>query len=179
MRTHCIIGAALAAITSMATADLSLDIAASAGSGAYTSYAVIDFGATAGSSYAFAYSWSEDASVHDMLLALQDVGLTYAWTDWGTGYFTDNFAYAGDAGEPTFYWAHSLGTIAGDDAGWSDAWSSVDMTPLSDGMISGWYNGFNDDYSAIPPSLPLSDVPGPATVILLGMAVVGSRHRRR
>jgi MYXO-CTERM domain-containing protein len=59
---------------------------------------------------------------------------------------------------------------------WSDAWSAVDTTELSDGLISGWYNGFNDDYSAITPTLPLTAIPGPATVAVL--VLLGGRRRR-
>ncbi|MDP7070126.1 MAG: hypothetical protein QF561_02120 [Phycisphaerales bacterium] len=156
-----------------------LDITATVGIGDYTSYAVIDFAATGGASVAFEYHWSDSATAHDMLLALAGAGLSYDWTDWGSGIFADNFAFDGDAGDTSFYWAHSTASPAGDGmVHWTDAWSSVDATMLGDGLVSGWYNGFNEDYSAIPPSLPLTAIPAPATVVLLGMACLGGRRRR-
>lgn len=166
---------ASASLLSTASADLVLDLTASVGTGNNTAYAVIDFSATNYPVYAFSYSWDGEASVHDMLLALEAVGLGYEWTDWGTGIFADNFHYGSPAGDPNLYWAHSSGTIANGGPNWSDATTSVDLADLSDGDISGWHNGFNDDYSAIPPSLPL--IPAPASFILL--AGLGIARRRR
>ena len=176
--------AAVLSCTSIATANLviddglMLDITATVGSGDSTSYAVIDFDATSGASYAFAYQWSGAANTHDRMLALESVGLIYEWTDWGTGIFADNFAWSDAQGEASLYWAHSLCTPQGDgEVVWSDAWSSVDTTALSDGLISGWYNGFNDDYSAITPTLPLTAVPGPASIAVLSILMRGCRRR--
>ena len=42
--------------------------------------------------------------------------------------------------------------------------------------IAGWYNGFNDDYSAIPPTLPLTAIPNPATMTVF--MLLGGRRRR-
>ncbi|MCP4759459.1 MAG: hypothetical protein GY894_10550 [Planctomycetes bacterium] len=157
-----------------------LDVTAVVGSGDNTSYAVIDFEATGGTFHAFAYNWSGSASAHDMLLALADAGLTYDWTDWGSGIFTDNFAFGGETGDTSYYWAHSTASPAGNGTvDWTDAWSSVDATMLSNGFVSGWYNGFNEDYSAIPPSLPLSTIPAPATLAALALAGFGKRRNRR
>ena len=184
MRTGFIAATALLAITSLASADLLideglvLDVTATIGTGDFTSYTVIDFAATGGQSWAFAYQWSGESTTHDMLQALGAAGLTYEWTDWGTGIFADNFGWSGDTGDAGLYWAHSLATPAGDGVvDWSDAWSAVDATALSDGLISGWYNGFNDDYSAITPTLPITAIPGPATMVVL--MLVGGRGRRR
>ena len=156
-----------------------LDITATVGTGDNTSYAVIDFAATGGDSYAFAYNWSDEATTHDMLLAIAGAGVTYEWTDWGSGIFADNFAFENTAGDAGLYWAHSTASPSGDGTvAWADAWSSVDATMLSDGLVSGWYNGFNDDYSAIPPSLPLSTIPAPGALTLLAFSGACSRRRR-
>ena len=183
MRTSLIAAAATTAIAATASADLLidegviLDITATIGTGQFTSYAVIDFAATGGTSHAFAYQWSDETTTHDMLLALSDVGLIYDWTDWGSGIFADNFAWNDQSGDPSYFWAHSLATPAGDGiVDWSDAWSAADGTALSDGLISGWHNGFNDDYSAIPPTLPLTAIPNPATVAVF--MLLGGRRRR-
>lgn len=178
MRSICTLGTAIAITSSFAAADIELDITASIGTGSQTAYSVIDFEATGGGSFAFAYSWDGDASVHDMLLALEEVGLAYEWTDWGFGIFADNFMWQDFAGDMDLYWAHSLSTVIGDETTWSDAWSSADQEVLVDGMISGWYNGFNEDFSAIPPSLPLAAIPGPSTVALL-LICAHTRRRRQ
>ena len=184
MRTEVMTAAVVLAVTSITSADLiiddgiMLDISVTIGSGDFTSYTVIDFAATGGASYALAYQWSGDGTTHDMLQALDDAGLTYDWTDWGTGIFTDNFSWNGETGDPGLFWAHSLTSPAGDGVvEWTDAWSAVDATALSDGLISGWYNGFNDDYSAITPTLPLATIPGPVTIAVLMLAGVGGRRR--
>jgi hypothetical protein len=183
MRTTLIIASAIGAFTAATSANLLidegiiLDVTATVGTGEFTSYAVIDFAATGGTSHAFAYQWSGEATAHDMLLALGEGGLVYDWTDWGSGIFADNFAWNGDVGDTSYFWAHSLASPAGDGVvDWSDAWSAVDTTELSDGLISGWHNGFNDDYSAITPTLPLTAIPGPATVAVL--VLLGGRRRR-
>ncbi|MDP6478757.1 MAG: hypothetical protein QGI75_01800 [Phycisphaerales bacterium] len=183
MRDNLIAAFAIAALAATASADLLiddgviLDVTATVGTGEFTSYAVIDFAATGGTSHAFAYQWSGEATAHDMLLAVGDSGLVYDWTDWGNGIFADNFAWNGDVGEWSYFWAHSLASPEGNGiVDWSDAWTSVDTTWLSDGLISGWYNGFNDDYSAITPTLPLTAIPGPATVAVL--VLLGGRRRR-
>ncbi|MDG2477323.1 MAG: hypothetical protein P8M32_05430 [Phycisphaerales bacterium] len=184
MRTHVLATAAVIAMTPLASADLlindgyMLDISATAGTGSSTSYLVIDFAATNGISFAFAYQWDGLATTHDMMLALSDIGLGYEWTDWGTGIFADNLTWDGQAGDSSLFWAHSLATPTGNgQVNWSDAWSSIDTTTLSDGLISGWYNGFNEDYSAITPTLPLIAVPGPASIA--GLVVLGFGRRRR
>ncbi|MCH2136269.1 MAG: hypothetical protein MK101_06760 [Phycisphaerales bacterium] len=185
LRIFCI--AATAAMSTPAIADLvidestgaTLDLTASAGSGEFTAYVVIDFEHTGGGSFAFSYSFDGEATVHDALFALVDQGLDYAFDDFGEwGIFAVNFGWGGAVGDAQNYWAHSLVTPDGSGTvDWSDAMSSVDTTWLSDGLLSGWYNGFNDDYSAITPSLPLT-VPTPGAIGLIGLLVIGSRRRR-
>ena len=162
---------------SRGTADLVLDITSSVGSGDQTAYAVLDFSATESPAYAFAYSWTGEASVHDMLLALQTTGLGYEWTAWGTAIFADNFSYGDASGDASFYWAHSIGTVTDGGPDWYSASAGVESTPLFSGMISGWYNGFNDDFSTIPPELPL--IPAPASLFMLMPLLMARRRRER
>ena len=182
------IGAVLAVATSSVSADLVideangliLDITASAGTGSSTAYFVIDFDFTGGDSYAFAYRFNGDATAHDAFVAFGDLGLSYTFDDYGEwGIFANNFAWGPDVGDVDNYWAHSLAAPDGSGiVNWSDAVSSVDMTDLSNGLLSGWYNGFNEDFSAIPPSMPLTAVPAPGILALLGLSLCVQRRRR-
>ncbi|MDP7029472.1 MAG: hypothetical protein QF733_04545 [Phycisphaerales bacterium] len=174
--------AGVAASASAASADLIFDIPdwSQVGSGEHTAYVVIDFTATNYPVYAWSYSWDGDASVHDMLLAIEaDAGLMYDWTDWGSGIFVNNFAYGSPAGDPDLYWSHALGTVQGNGPDWSDAVAGTDLTPITNGMISGWYNGFNEDFSAIPPDLTSVLVPAPSALVALLLGCSMGRQRRR
>jgi hypothetical protein len=159
---------------------LVLDVTATAGTGTSTAYFVLDFAYTNGESIALAYNFNGDASAHDAFLAFGDIGLVYTFDDFGGwGLFVNNFAWGDNVGDASNYWAHSLASPDGSGVvHWSDAFSSVDTTPLTDGFLSGWYNGFNDDFSAIPPALPLITVPGPSVLALVGLGLCTSRRRR-
>ena len=185
LRTACI-GAVLA-VSSIATADLViddaagtiLDITAAVGAGASTAYLVIDFGYTGGDSHAFAFNFDGDASVHDAFSALAEGGFTYLFDDFGEwGLFVNNLGWSDDLGDPSNYWAHSLATPDGSGSvNWIDAATGVDTTMLADGLLSGWYNGFNDDYTAITPTLPVTTVPGPSVLVIMGLGLIPCRRR--
>ena len=160
---------------------LALDVTAWAGEGENTSYFVVDFEATGGSSYAFGYQWSGTETVLDMINSLTSETVFQAeMTSFGDfGIFIDNFAYLSDSGDQSNYWAHSLATPTGSGiVDWTAAGGGVDAELLTDGLISGWYNGFNDDFSVINPTLPLTNVPAPAGLAVVGLALVGTRRRR-
>jgi len=186
---HCVaVIGTVAAITSVTAADLiidqanglMLDVTATAGTGSSTAYFVIDFDYTDGDTWAFEFNFDGDATAHDAFIAFGDLGLAYLFDDYGEwGVFASNFAWGDDVGDVDNYWAHSLATPDGSGVvNWSDAMSSVDTTPLTDGLLSGWFNGFNDDYSAIVPTLPLTSVPGPGVLALLGLSLCVRRRRR-
>lgn len=185
---RCIAIVAATALTSATTAalvideanGLILDVTVTAGTGSSTAYFVIDFTYTSGDSYAFAYNFDGDATAHDAFLAFGDLGLNYSFNDYGDwGIFANNFAWTGDSGDADNYWAHSIASPDGSGVvNWSDAMSSVDTTTLTDGFLSGWYNGFNDDFSAIAPTLPLTTVPAPGAIALLALGLCHTRRRR-
>ena len=182
-----------AALTTAASADLiideaselALDITASAGEGTNTSYLVIDFSATGGSSIALSYSWDDpESTVLDMMNAFNySGGLELQLTFYeSAGYFVDNFSWDDTGvGDASLYWASSLATPDGSgDVNWIDGFNSIDAEPLTDGLISGWYNGFTDSFGVIPPSLPLIAVPAPAalTALVAMVGLAGPRRRR-
>lgn len=186
--TLCLAGSLLA--ISSATADLiidesqglSLDVTAWTGEGENTSYFVVDFEATGGSSYAFGYQWSGTETVMDMINSLSsETAFAAEMTNFGEfGTFIDNFTFMSESGDPLNYWAHSLALPDGSGTiDWNAAGGGVEAEMLSDGLISGWYNGFNEDYSVINPTLPLNSVPAPAGLALAGLALLGTRRRRR
>ena len=152
----------------------------SVGTGSNTSYLVIDFGETGGPSYAFEYQFEGSATVHDMLLAFTNYGLGYSYTDYssiGWGIFVDNFNYEQSTGLFDNYWSHSVGFLDDFGISWSAAEGGVESEQLVDGLISGWYNGFNDDYSVINPIVPL--IPAPSALIFLSFSFVSSTFSRR
>ncbi|MEM7228645.1 MAG: hypothetical protein AAF432_07500 [Planctomycetota bacterium] len=166
---------------------LALDVEFTVGSGEQTSYMVVDFAATGGDSYAFAYQYSQFAGArsYDMLLAVTDAMQGLSWDFGGEdgvgfGVFTNNFTYLGDTGDELNFWSFSLGVV--DDPGivWEGAGVGVSGRFLSEGSLDGWYNGFNPDFSTIPPTAPLTAIPAPGALLVMlgGGALAGTRRRR-
>ena len=177
----------LAASSSATNADLvidsalgtTLDVSHSVGSGDLTSYMVIDFSATGGDSVAFSYSWSGPtiATSNDMIEAIVAAGfLSWEYTDYSFGRAVDNFTYGDMTGDESLYWGLSLGDVVDPGVDWAGSPVGVSDNLLSNNSLEGWYNGFNDDFSTIPPALPLVPAPGVMTAFLL---VAGQSRRRR
>ncbi|MCH2133456.1 MAG: PEP-CTERM sorting domain-containing protein [Phycisphaerales bacterium] len=161
---------------------LVLDVTSWTGTGTNTSYLVLDFEATGGDSYALGFRWDDTATVLDMFDSFtSNLGLLVELTTYdGYGTFVDNFSWGSESGDAMQYWTHSMSNPDGSgDVSWTDAYLGVESQLLSDGMISGWYNGYNEDYSAIPPSLPLATVPAPGVLALAGLFAMGTSRRRR
>ena len=161
---------------------LVLDVLSWTGEGQNASYLVVDFEATGGDTHAFGYLWDDTGTVLDMLEAVSSVTeLVAETTDYGAwGTFLDNFTFGDEAGDPANYWSHSLANPDGSGTvDWFESTGSVDVELLTNGGISGWYNGFTEDYETIPPSLPLTYVPAPGLLALFGLMAVQQRRRRR
>lgn len=174
------------ALASVAHADLvidsasgtSLDVSHSVGSGDLTSYMVIDFGATGGDSVAFSYSWSGPTTPtsNDMIEAIVAAGfLSWEYTDYSFGRAVDNFSYGDMSGDASFFWGLSLGDVVDPGVEWAGSPVGVSDNLLSNNSLEGWYNGFNDDFSTIPPALPLVPAPG----VMTGLLLAAGRSRRR
>lgn len=165
--------------------ELILDVSADAGEGAFTSYLIIDFAATGGSSHAFAFHWDtplaplEPLTSTDMLNAIAAATLLDADISSSEfGSFVTNFAFAGDAGDPGNFWSFSLGEVADPGISWTSAPLGIDDRLLAADSIDGWYNGFTDEFDAIPPAVPTTQIPVPAAGVLL-LAAWGISARRR
>ena len=80
--------------------------------------------------------------------------LSWEYTDYSFGRAVDNFTYGDMSGDPGFYWGLSLGDVVDPGVSWAGSPGGVSDNLLSNNSLDGWYNGFNDDYSTIPPALP-------------------------
>ena len=147
---------------------------------------IVDFGHTGGSSYAFAYNWdvpaapSDPLTSHDMLVAVAAATLFDAdITSSEFGAFVSNFTMGSDVGDPGNFWSFSLGEVIDPGVAWTSAPFGIDDRELADGSLDGWYNGFTDTFDAIPPSVPTTQVPAPATLALTGVLALAGRRRRQ
>ena len=50
-----------------------------------------------------------------------------------------------------------LGDVVDPGVEWAGSPVGVSDNLLSNNSLEGWYNGFNDDFSTIPPALPLGE----------------------
>ena len=147
------------------------------GTGAKASYLVVDFDATSGAAYAFGYRWDTPGTAWDMIqaidaaLATVDVDATNWGGDGPANYFIDNVTYGPDAGDVNAYWAQWEGTLTAGAVDW-DLGQGVSNVTISDGLFIGLHNPWS---ATAAPTVPL--VPEPATVALLGVALVALRRR--
>ena len=163
-----------------------LDITATVGTGANTSYLIVDFAATGGDTYAFAYGWddvlapAEPLTSHDMLLEVAiETAFGASISSSAFGAFVNNFLYANDVGNPDNFWSFSLGDVIDPGVQWTSPAFGIDDRQLADGSLDGWYNGFTDDFDSIPPMIPTVQIPGPAGVMMFAAALLVGRPRRR
>ena len=165
-----------------------LDVTHAVGAGANASYVIIDFEATAGGVYAFAFHWDSPLggatplTGFDMLLALAAAtNLTVDYTDSSFGPFINNFAFDDDAGDADFFWSFSVGEVIDPGVSWTGSPIGMADRELYDGSLDGWYNGFTDSFDAIPPGVPTTFIPTPSALaaMLIASALGSHRARRR
>ena len=162
---------------------LMLDIEYSAGTGENTSYLVIDFSATGGTTHAYSFHWNSSPislTSLDLLSAIVDAGdldWEYASSEWGP--YIENFSFGNEGGDASLFWSYSLGEVDDPGISWVDSQEGIGDRLLADDSIDGWYNGFNEDWSAIPPSVPLVPIPAPPAAIIMLLLHAGYRVPRR
>ncbi len=147
-------------------------ISLSVGSGANTSYIVLDFGPQ---SYQFAVHYDEPISsleALELLASETDYELLVKDTDFGTqviGQDFGGFAFIGD-GLGTPYWSYYVG----DGTDWDYAMTGPASRILTDGSYDGWvWSGLQD----APPDFPVA-IPEPAALSVLMAGALLLRRRR-
>lgn len=151
----------------------------SAGSGASTSYLVVDSGTF---NFAFSYHYDGQKTAADMLTDLDAgvPGLDITLSDYGAGsIFVDTFAYPPMPVTGTFgtYWSYWLS----DDGGtWDYSQVGAGQRTLSDGSWDGWSFVPSFTVDAVAPRVPANPVPEPSSVVtLLGMTATALTMLRR
>lgn len=157
------------------------------GSGSNTSYLVVDFDATGGDSFAFAYHWDTATDGLGLLDALADnlddpndsvgvTGLAFEATFFAlaNGYFVDNITFGNTTGDPNQYWAQWQGTYnaSAGDVDWQLGNGISELT-LTDGLFVGLRNPYS---TAQAPTLP---IPEPASALLVGLGLISLSILRR
>ncbi len=176
----------------------------SAGSGANTSYLVIDFATDGGDAYVFEYAYDGSATGMDMLQAVEAAGSFELFTtSYSFGLSVDGFAYGGHSADVGFdmatgrfwsYWldggferlsvgdSYSLEAVAA--GSYSEPLVGAADRLLEDGSVDGWIinvSEFNDQGHPPTSHMP-AVIPEPTTAMsVLALLTLGlvRRHRRR
>lgn len=162
------------------------------GIGSNTSYFVIDFGGSPLSatgprdSYAFGYQWdAPDTSAADGLLEIVSQStLELDTTDFGgdLGLAINTFSYEGDTDTPDFnvdnrFWNTFIGTLSNGDVAWQVSDFGISSITLTDEAFLGFRaQAFG---AAERPAVPVTAIPEPSGLVLLGVASLAGCARRR
>ncbi len=162
------------------------------GIGSNTSYFVIDFGGSPLSatgprdSYAFGYQWdAPDTSAADGLLEIVSQStLELDTTDFGgdLGLAINTFSYEGDTDTPDFnvdnrFWNTFIGTLSNGNVGWQVSDFGISSITLTDEAFLGFRaQAFG---AAERPAVPVTAIPEPSGLLLLGVASLAGCARRR
>lgn len=185
---------AVAEVVSFAGVDLEID--ASVGSGASSTVLVVDWdtfgGPYASASHAFLYRWDGDATVLDLLTALQDSAVFTFTTAFGGG-FLSNITYADTDGDTHTNpvdgnWelasgTNPLGAWEGFDLSnpdWDFSVLGINEEPLIDGQFEGINAVFfdpNNNFERVGTALTVPIVPAPGTAALVACGALLFSHR--
>lgn len=187
----------VAEVVSFAGVDLEID--ATVGSGANRTVLVVDWdsfgGPYASASHAFLYQWDGEATVLDLLTALQDSAVFTFTTGFGGG-FLNNIAYTDTDGDTHTNpvdgnWelasgTNPLGAWEGFDLSnpdWDFSVLGIDQELLVDGQFEGINAVFfdpNNNFERVGTALTVPIVPEPGTAALVACgALLFSRRARR
>jgi hypothetical protein len=167
------------------TTGTSLAIEGSVGSGASTAYLLVDFGASGGQAYAWAYHFDGAKSDYDMVAAVNTAGqvnFDAPYDSYYASYYVNSITYPahGETGSSgaTMYWTQSTGTLAGGTVQW-DYGNGLGTFALTDGSFEGWYQ---NDWTLLPPpnyaEVPVI-APEPASLGLLALGALALLRRRQ
>jgi hypothetical protein len=174
----------------------------SAGSGANAAYFVVDFGATDGNTYGFAYHWDGTQTADNAMLAIDAAGaFDMTYNDFGSAgepnLFLDKLTYPPDSSQPDYnvdgsFWDYYLGTYANSNVSWSVSNYGISgrdfngdiVQTLANGAFYGFrVNTYDENFNPVggPPVLPVA-VPEPATILLAavgGLLLICRSGRQR
>jgi hypothetical protein len=161
--------------------DQRLGVIATTGTGPDTAFLVVDFDATDGRSYAFAHAFdaADDLTAFDLVQAVADAtDLDFAFSvfpDFGNAIFVDNFSLPsfGEAGDANRFWQFFTGTPSAGTIDWTSSFIGISDTPLADGLVAGFFNGFDP---GVRPAVPVIPEPGVAALLVVAGVVAGGRR---
>lgn len=177
-------------------------VSSSVGASDHEAIVVIDF-AGDGNNFAFGYRWNDgdtvprpangwdsndaDANTGEalMLTLHADSNVSLTWTYWTGafgGFVTDTIDYAGYTIGSGNFFANYF--VSSDGENWSSSLVGAADRTLSDGEWDGWSEGYyefvdgiNDIF--IPADSPVTPIPEPMTMALLGLGGLSLLRRRR
>jgi hypothetical protein len=143
-----------------------------AGSGSNKAVVVIDFGVD---SYAFGYRWEGGTTYGKDLMDTVNAAGSLDYT--ATGGFLNAISYStysnvGQGGWPTDWWSYFISTNG---QSWIDSDEGFATRVLSDGVWDGWAHQTTSDWP--PAHQPMTPIPEPVTLSLLGLGGVLIRRR--
>jgi len=145
-----------------------------AGTGSNEAIVVIDFGVD---SYGFGYKWDTGTRYGKDLMDAVDAAGSLDYTETGGFLNTisyDSYSNVGQNGWPTDWWAYFTSS---DGENWETSGVGFATRELSNSSWDGWAHQTTDAWP--PAHLPMTPIPEPVTIALLGLGGLLLAGRRR